>query len=47
MFGNAWRMAAGHTLQLELLQDDSTYLRTDNIPSTVTIEKVGLELPVH
>ena len=47
MFGNAWRVAPGHKLQLELLQDDSTYLRADNVPSTLTLEKVGLELPVH
>jgi X-Pro dipeptidyl-peptidase (S15 family) len=47
MFGNAWRMKPGHRLQLELLQDDSTFLRTDNVPSTVTIERLALELPVH
>jgi acetyl esterase/lipase len=47
MFGNAWRVKAGHRLQLELLQDDSTFLRADNVPSTVTIENLGLELPVH
>jgi fermentation-respiration switch protein FrsA (DUF1100 family) len=47
MFGNAWRVAPGHTLQLELLQDDSTFLRTDNVPSTVSVEKVRVEVPVH
>jgi cephalosporin-C deacetylase-like acetyl esterase len=46
MFGNAWRVRPGHVLQLELLQDDSTFLRPDNIASAVTIEKVRVELPV-
>jgi hypothetical protein len=46
MFGNAWRVAPGHALELELLQDDSTFLRADNVPSTVTIEKAVMELPV-
>ncbi|HKP89616.1 MAG TPA: CocE/NonD family hydrolase [Thermoleophilaceae bacterium] len=47
MFGNAWRVRPGHVLQLELLQDDSTFLRTDNVPSTVTIERLGVRVPVH
>jgi pimeloyl-ACP methyl ester carboxylesterase len=47
MFGNAWRLEPGHTLQLELLQDDSTFLRTDNIPSTVTIESARIDVPVR
>jgi hypothetical protein len=47
MFGNAWRMKPGHRLQLELLQDDSTYLRVDNVPSTVTVRRLGVRVPVH
>jgi predicted acyl esterase len=47
MFGNAWTVLPGHHLELELLQDDSTFLRADNVPSSVTIEKVRIELPVH
>jgi cephalosporin-C deacetylase-like acetyl esterase len=47
LFGNAWRVQPGHTLELELLQDDSTFLRADNVPSSVTIENLALELPVH
>jgi cephalosporin-C deacetylase-like acetyl esterase len=47
MFGNAWRVRRGHVLQLELLQDDSTFLRPDNIQSTVTVERVGVQVPVH
>jgi hypothetical protein len=40
-------MSRGHKLQLELLQDDSSFLRADNVPSSVTVEHVGVELPVH
>jgi hypothetical protein len=47
MFGNAWRVRRGHHLELELLQDDSTFLRPDNIASTVTIRRVDVALPVH
>jgi predicted acyl esterase len=47
LFGNAWRIRPGHRLELELLQDDSTFLRADNVPSTVTVEHVGVRLPVH
>jgi len=47
LFGNAWRVRAGHRLELEVLQDDSTFLRPDNVPSTVTIQNAKLELPVR
>jgi hypothetical protein len=47
MFGNAWRMRPGHLLQLELLQDDSSFLRADNVPSTVTVHRLGVTVPVH
>jgi ABC-2 type transport system ATP-binding protein len=47
LFGNAWRIEPGHELQLELLQDDSTFLRPDNVPSAVGIDAVRLELPVR
>ncbi|TML80867.1 MAG: hypothetical protein E6G07_05730 [Actinobacteria bacterium] len=30
-----------------MLQDDSTFLRPDNVPSTVTIQNAKLELPVR
>jgi pimeloyl-ACP methyl ester carboxylesterase len=44
LFGNAWRLDPGHSLRLELLQDDSTYLRPDNVPSTVTVHTARIEL---
>jgi hypothetical protein len=45
LFGNAWRLARGHRIRLEVLQSDATYLRPDNFTSTATIESVRLELP--
>jgi hypothetical protein len=30
--GNAWRFRPGHTVELELLQNDAGYLRADNLP---------------
>src|SRR5437762_4391236 len=45
LFGNAWTFPAGHSLLLEVTQDDSTYLRPDNVPSTATIDDARLELP--
>ena len=46
LFGNAWRFEPGHEIMLEITQDDSTYLRRDNFPSTATISEVELEIPV-
>lgn len=46
LFGNAWRFRAGHTIVLEVIQDDSTYLRRDNFPSAVTIDAARLTLPL-
>lgn len=47
LFGNAWRVEAGHGLRLELLQDDSSYLRPDNVPSAVTIHTARIELTLR
>lgn len=44
LFGNAWRLEAGHQLELELLQDDSTFLRPHNYPSSVTVQEARLGL---
>jgi len=45
LFGNAWRLRAGHSLTLEVTQDDATYLRADNFASTATIDSARLVLP--
>ncbi len=46
MFGNSWRFRPGHQILLEILQDDSSYLRRDNFASTAMIGDVTLTLPV-
>ena len=45
LFGNAWRLRAGHRLRLEVTQSDATYLRPDNFASGATIDSARLELP--
>jgi predicted acyl esterase len=45
LFGNAWQVEPGHEMVLELLQDDSTFLRTNNFPSTVTVRILELTMP--
>jgi predicted acyl esterase len=45
LFGNAWRLRAGHRVRLEVTQSDATYLRPDNFASGATIDSARLELP--
>ncbi len=45
LFGNAWRLRAGHRLRLEVLQSDAPYLRTSNFASGATVDAVRLDLP--
>jgi hypothetical protein len=47
LFGNAWSLQPGHRLLLEITQDDATYLRADNFPSTTTITDARLTLPLR
>lgn len=47
LFGNAWKFPAGHRIMLEVTQDDASYLRADNFPSTTTISDARLSLPVR
>jgi dienelactone hydrolase len=46
LFGSAWRVEDGHRLQLEIVQDDSTFLRTDNFPSTVSLGEGHMDLSI-
>jgi predicted acyl esterase len=46
LFGNAWRIEPGHRLRLEIVQDDSTYLRTDNFPSAVALGAGRIDVSV-
>ena len=47
LWGNHWRVEDGHRLELEVLQDDSTYLRRDNFAGSATISDGELVLPVR
>ena len=45
LFGNHWRIEAGHTLRLEVANSDAPYLRADNFPALTSIEDARLVLP--
>lgn len=45
--GNGWRFARGHTIRLELTQNDAPYLRIENLPSTISYAGVRLDLPTR
>jgi dienelactone hydrolase len=47
LHGNGWRFEPDHRLRLELAQDDSPYLKTSEVPSTITINGVKLRMPVR
>jgi predicted acyl esterase len=47
LFGNFYRLAPRHRLRLQITQDDSPYLRQDNLPSVITWSRVGLVLPTR
>jgi dienelactone hydrolase len=43
----AWHFAAGHVAKLELLGQDSPYVRTSNGAFSITVRGLHLVLPVH
>ena len=47
LWPNVYTVAAGHTLQLELTQDDSPTWRPDNVASSLMIANLQLTIPVH
>jgi dienelactone hydrolase len=47
LHGNGWRFEPGHKLRLELAQDDALYLKASEVASTITINRVKLQLPVR
>jgi ABC-2 type transport system ATP-binding protein len=46
-YGNRWKVVEGHTLRLEISNVDSPYLTPSREPSTTTITKVRLDLPIE
>lgn len=47
LHGNGWRFPKGHVIRLELAQDDDPYLKSSDIPSSLTLGEVKLALPVR
>jgi dienelactone hydrolase len=47
LHGNGWRFEPGHRVRLELSQDDSPFLKTSEVVSTITIGGVKLRIPVR
>jgi fermentation-respiration switch protein FrsA (DUF1100 family) len=45
--GNAYKVAKGHTVQLELLGQDPNFLRKSNGTFSVSVSKVSLSLPTR
>ena len=43
--GNGWDFASNHRIRLEVTQNDSPYLRTDNLPSAISYTAMTLTLP--
>ena len=47
LLGNAWRFPEGHSIRVELAQDDDPFVRRATIPSSLTLAGVTLEMPVR
>lgn len=47
LHGNGWRFEAGHRVRLELAQDDQPFVRATDVPSSLDISAVRLELPIR
>lgn len=45
LHGNGWTFAAGHTLRIQVTQNDAPYLRSDNYPSSFVYSSMKLTLP--
>ena len=47
LWPNAWQVQAGHTIKLELTQDDVPTWRPDNEPAVIALSNLSLTLPLH
>ena len=45
--GSGWRFEAGHALRLELAQDDDPYVKSSVLPSTLSLSRVTLSIPIR
>ena len=46
-YGNFWRVPASHKIRLEISNVDSPYLTPSREPSTTTISRVRLDVPIR
>ena len=47
LHGNGWRFEAGHSVRIELTQDDEPFLVNSDVPSSLTLQGVRLRVPVR
>ncbi|HYI44805.1 MAG TPA: CocE/NonD family hydrolase C-terminal non-catalytic domain-containing protein [Actinomycetota bacterium] len=46
LWGNGWRFEKDHRVMVEITQGDTPMFRRNNLPSSITIEKASLRIPV-
>ncbi len=47
LHGNGWRFVAGHTIRIEISQDEGQFYKPSVQPSTTTVHGVRLRIPVR
>jgi hypothetical protein len=47
LHGNGWRFEPGHRIRIELAQDDQPYVRSTDVPSSLSLSEVRLSIPVR
>ena len=47
LHGNGWRFPKGHRVRLELAQDDAPFIKPAIAPSSLTLQRVRLSVPVR
>ena len=47
LHGNGWQFPKGHSIRIELTQDDDPYLKRSNAPSSLLLSGAKLEIPVR
>ena len=45
LLGSGWTFVAGHSIRLEVTQNDAPYMRLDNYPSSIAYRSMALALP--
>jgi hypothetical protein len=46
LFGNAWTFEKDHKIVIELTMSDSPFLRSNNMPSTISITSANIQIPL-